>query len=214
MRASSSAARLDRLRPDAGLKIAAIICGIIKKFRVKAPDLRHEAEDRDPIDHRFPEVKVMNAVELLRRDYRDAIKLIKELEHAGGAAGTDPTAVETFNKLHRLLKMHLRMEEEVLHPRLKQLDPTRQLMRETEQKHSELNRVLKRLASLAPKTADFQDTLAELRDIIDYHLAREEAELFPKIEELSGSDELDQLGSRMEKIRNDSQIIASTTRHA
>ncbi|MFN7945096.1 MAG: hemerythrin domain-containing protein [Blastocatellia bacterium] len=154
----------------------------------------------------------MNAIEMLKEDHQEAFRLIEELETADDETGTDPTYTETFNKLNRALKMHTRVEEEVLYPAMEEFNETRDLIRESYKEHDQVEQLLAQLSTLAPNEEEFQDILAELRDAVEHHVDEEEGELFPKVEELCNQSRLQEMGRRMEEIKGNTQKVAATMR--
>ena len=154
----------------------------------------------------------MNAIELLKEEHQKITKLIKELETADNQTGTDPTDTETFNRFHQTLKMHSRIEEEVFYPMVERFEGAQHLIEESYREHHEADHLLERLATMAPKTEEFQLALAELRDSVEYHIEKEEDKIFPMVEKWCKKEELNGMGRRMEEIKNNSQIIAATMR--
>lgn len=156
----------------------------------------------------------MTAIELLKEDHQEAMRLIEELETAGEVEGesADSTDTETFNKLNQALRMHTRIEEDVFYPAMERFDQTRDLIRDAYQEHDKVDQLLAQLSTLAPDEEGFQNTLAELRDAIEHHVDEEEGELFPKAEELCDQKQLQEMGRQMEVMKNDSRVVAATMR--
>ncbi len=152
----------------------------------------------------------MNALELLKEDHQMAIRLIEELEAADNRVGTDPTQTETFNQLQQALKLHTRMEEEIFYPALETFDDTQDLAEEAYKEHDKVDRLLIRLSSQAPNEEEFQETLAELRSNLEHHIEEEENEMFPQAEELLGQRHLEEMGRQMQKMKDNTQVIAAT----
>lgn len=154
----------------------------------------------------------MNAIELLKEDHQEALRLMTELETAAEEAGTDPTYTETFNKLNQALKMHTRIEEEVFYPAMEEFNEMRDLVRESYKEHDQMDQLLMQLSTMAPNEEEFQETLAELRDAVEHHIEEEEGEMVPKAEELCNQSRLQEMGRKMEEIKNDSRRVAATMR--
>lgn len=154
----------------------------------------------------------MTATELLMKDHQEIMSLIEELEAADDQVGTDPTYTETFNRLNELLNMHTRIEGEVFYPAMKEFDESRDLVREFHKDHKEFDQLLSSLSTMAPNVERFQELLSDLRDNIERHVDEEENELFPMAEELCGQSELQEMGLRMQEMKEDSRAQAATVR--
>jgi len=154
----------------------------------------------------------MTATELLKNDHKKAMSLIGELETADDEVGMDPTYTETFNRLNELLKMHTRIEEDVFYPAMKEFDESRDLVREFDKEHKQLEQLLSQLSTMAPNVEEFQDTLSDLRENLERHVDEEENELFPIAEKLCDESRLLELGRQMQEMKSDSRVEAATVR--
>lgn len=141
----------------------------------------------------------MDAITLLREDHKLLRKLSKEL------AETTERAVETRKKLLKRLetelKAHTTIEEELFYPAI--LDATedvedRRMVAEGIEEHRAADRkVIPDLHRTDPSTIAYSGQLKVLKDYLFHHLEEEEEEMFPKVRELIGRKELQELGERM-----------------
>lgn len=154
----------------------------------------------------------MTAIELLKKDHQKAISLIEELETADDEVGMDPTYTETFNHLNELLKMHTRIEEDVFYPAMKEFDESRDLVREFQKEHKEVDLLLAQLSTMAPNVEEFQDILSEMWEILDRHIDEEENELFPMAERWCDESRLREMGRQMQEMKDNSRVEAATVR--
>jgi hemerythrin-like domain-containing protein len=154
----------------------------------------------------------MNAVEFLMEDHQKVLRLIEELEAVYEKVGTDPTDIETFNKLHQALRMHTEIEEALFYPAMEKFDVTRQIVEVAYQEHDVVDQLLSHLKTLAPNKIDFQEALAELRNNLEHHMQEEEGVLFPNAEELLKEDKLNELGRQMEEMKNNSKTVMAAMR--
>jgi hemerythrin-like domain-containing protein len=152
----------------------------------------------------------MNAIELLKEDHEQALRLIEELESVDEKVGTDPTDTEKFNKLHQTLRMHTEVEENFFYPVLEEFDEVKQLVEEAYQEHDRIDQLLSQLTTVAPNDAEFQEILAELRSNFEHHIEEEEGTLFPGAEEIFDEVELEELGRQMEEMKSNSKTVAAT----
>jgi iron-sulfur cluster repair protein YtfE (RIC family) len=154
----------------------------------------------------------MNAIELLKKDHQEALGLIGKLESADERPGTDPTDTENFNRLNEALKLHSQIEEEFLYPVMEEIEETRGLVEEAYEEHEKVDELLARLSAKAPKQEEFQGLLAELRSSLENHIQKEEDELFPKVEENLDQGELDDLGARIQELKQSGHAAAAATK--
>jgi iron-sulfur cluster repair protein YtfE (RIC family) len=135
----------------------------------------------------------------LREDHELLRKLSKEL------AETTERAVETRKKLLKRLeielKAHTTIEEELFYPAI--LDATddiedKRMVAEGIEEHRACDaKVIPDLHKTDPSTIEYSGQLKVLKDYLFHHLGEEEEEMFPKVRELIGRKELQELGERM-----------------
>jgi hemerythrin-like domain-containing protein len=147
----------------------------------------------------------MNIVELLREDHEEALQLIGELESVDEKIGTDPPDTEKFNKLHQALSLHNEVEGNFFYPIMEAFDEVKQLVEDAYQEHDRIDQLLSQLTTAAPNETAFQETLAELRNILEHHIEEAEGTLFPGAEELFEEVELEELGRQIEEIKSNSK---------
>lgn len=152
----------------------------------------------------------MTATELLKEDHQKALNLIGELEAAAHQVGKNPTHTDAFNHLNELLLMHTFIEDKVFYRSMKEYDESRDLVREFRKRDQEFEKLLSHLSALAPNVEEFQETLSDLRVIIERHIDEEENELFPLAEELCEQGELQDMGRTMREMKYDSRTKAAT----
>lgn len=139
----------------------------------------------------------MDAIALLREDHKLLRKLSKEL------AETTERAVETRKKLLKRLEAeltaHTTIEEELCYPAI--LDATddvedRRMVAEGIEEHRAADaKVIPDLHKTDPPTIEYTGRLKVLKDYLFHHLKEEE--MFPKVRELIGRKELQELGEKM-----------------
>jgi iron-sulfur cluster repair protein YtfE (RIC family) len=141
----------------------------------------------------------LDAITLLREDHELLRKLSKEL------AETTERAVETRKKLLKRLeielKAHTTIEEELFYPAI--LDATddiedKRMVAEGIEEHRACDaKVIPDLHKTDPSTIEYSGQLKVLKDYLFHHLGEEEEEMFPKVRELIGRKELQELGEKM-----------------
>jgi hypothetical protein len=73
--------------------------------------------------------------------------------------------------------------------------------------------MLSHLTTLAPNEIVFQETLAELRHNLEHHIEEEETILFPSAEELFDEVKLEEIGRKMEEMKNNSKTLMAAMKH-
>lgn len=141
----------------------------------------------------------MDAITLLREDHKLLRKLADEL------AETTERAVETRKKLLKRLetelKAHTTIEEELFYPAI--LDATddvedaRMVAEGIEEHRACDKKVIPDLHKGDPSTVAYSGQAKVLKDYIFHHLKEEEEDMFPKVRELIGRAELQELGEKM-----------------
>lgn len=144
----------------------------------------------------------MNITELLREDHREVESLISQLEGGGDH--------ETFGKIKNALKMHTKIEEEILYPAMEDFDETEELVDESYQEHDEVDQLLMEMSGTEPQSEEFQDLLAQLKESIEHHVEEEENKMFPNAESLLGAETLEEMGNKAEQMKNESTMTKTS----
>lgn len=150
----------------------------------------------------------MNVINLLKEDHREAIELIERLEDVK-ESNTVSEGEDLFRQLRGALEMHSSAEEEIFYPALKAFDETRDVVKEAYQEHNKIDQLLAEMALLSLADEEFQDKLAELKEVIEDHVSEEEEELFSRAEELFEESKLQEMGNQMQRIKKDPSLVAT-----
>ncbi len=142
---------------------------------------------------------ILDAITLLREDHKLLRKLSEEL------AETTEAAIETRKKLLRRLetelKAHTTIEEELFYPALldasEDIEDARRVAEGIEEHRACDKKVIPDLHKSDPSTIAHSGQLKVLKDYIHHHLKEEEEDMFPKVRELIGRKELQELGEKM-----------------
>ena len=141
----------------------------------------------------------MDAITLLREDHKLLRKLSKEL------AESTERAVETRKKLLKRLEAelaaHTTIEEELFYPAIldasDDVEDARMVAEGIEEHRGADAKVIPDLHKTDPSTIEYTGQLKVLKDYLFHHLEEEEEEMFPKVRELIGRTELQELGEKM-----------------
>ena len=148
----------------------------------------------------------MNAIELLKKDHKEASALMEQIEVADKG---DRSAKELFNELKQALTLHTQMEEQLLYPALKSFDETKDWVPEAIDEHQEVDEILTEMSALSPREDAFMDKLTELRDAVEHHVEEEETNIFPKAQKAMGQSRLDEMGRQMEQMKQAKSVTAT-----
>jgi iron-sulfur cluster repair protein YtfE (RIC family) len=163
------------------------------------------------------EEMIMNAVELLKEDHREALELLERLENMEEELDADEEGVEVlpndlFTQLKNALTLHTQVEEQVFYPAMREFDETRDQISEAIEEHEAVDQILEEMTEMSPEDDEFQDKLEELRENLEHHIEEEEDELFPKAEELCEPKRLDEMGRQIQKLKQGRSVAATTRR--
>jgi hemerythrin superfamily protein len=152
----------------------------------------------------------MNALDLLKMDHQEAASLMDQIEAAD--SGGQKSKTELFNQLKSALTLHTRMEEQIFYPALENHQETRELVKEAFSEHKEVKNLLSEISGLSPTSNDFMNKIAELRDNVDHHVEEEETEMFPKVKQVLSQSQIDEIGRRMQEMKQGKSTTATTKR--
>jgi hemerythrin superfamily protein len=134
----------------------------------------------------------MNAIELLKADHEKVKSLFKQAEAEGG------NNWELFKKIKEELDVHTHIEEEILYPRIKEVEELTDIVLEGVEEHHQAKVVMREMEALSKDSEKFEPKMMVLMENVEHHIKEEEEEMFPKIEKLIAEEELEELGRRLE----------------
>jgi hemerythrin superfamily protein len=137
----------------------------------------------------------MDAINLLKTDHRKVDKIFSELEKGNGNRD------QLFKELATELTVHAEIEEKLFYPAVKDAEPTHDLVLESFEEHKQMKMVLGDLEQADKKTEEWIAGLKVLMEDVQHHVGEEENDLFPKVKKVLSSQELEDLGQRMEELK-------------
>jgi hypothetical protein len=152
----------------------------------------------------------MDALTLLKNDHEE---LKKHLE-----AGEDTTEraikarAEILDTVSTLLMAHERIEEEIFYPALKEHPNAKDLVLEGYQEHHVFDVLVDELQELVENDERWGAKFKVLKENIEHHVEEEEGEMFAAARKVFNERELEELGERMERMKNET-LTASLTAH-
>ncbi len=137
----------------------------------------------------------MNATQLLKEQHQEVKDLFEEFEGA-----EDPAEQrETFVKLADAISAHSTIEEKIFYPSVK-VPETEELLTESVEEHLSVKRLIADLLELDEADASFKAKVKVLQEQIEHHVEEEEGDLFPKVKKLFIAEELEAMGTEMERM--------------
>jgi len=141
----------------------------------------------------------VDAFALLKEDHDRVKKMLNE-----GEATTErgvKTRTELFAQLKTALTAHEAMEEEVLYPALKENPKAREIALEGFEEHHVVDTILAELEQTDPADEEWGAKFTVAKENLEHHIEEEETEMFPKAREVFSREELDEMGARMNEIK-------------
>ncbi len=142
----------------------------------------------------------MNAIELLKADHKTVDKLFQKVK-----ATEEGEHKELFEKIKQELDAHTHIEEKIFYPRLKEEEKLEDITLEGIEEHHQAKMFLRELANLTEDSEKFEPKLKVLMEDITHHVQEEEGKMFPDVEKVIDSAELEELGKRMEEEKKNFQ---------
>lgn len=141
----------------------------------------------------------MDVVELLEKDHEKVKDLLEKVEKTTSRGVK--TREELYARIRSELELHTYIEEQILYPRLKKEDETKDLTFEAVEEHRLVKQLLQELSDLPVDDDVWQAKMTLLKEMVEHHIDDEEEELFPEMKAAIPKDELEQLGERMAQLK-------------
>jgi hemerythrin superfamily protein len=140
------------------------------------------------------------AVQLLKDDHKTVEDLFARYEAAGEDATEEKRQIR--DRIVKELSVHAYIEEEVFYPATKEArKETEEMVQEALEEHSKAKDMLRKLSALDPDDSEFDEVMRHLVTDIRHHVEEEENEMFPKVSESLSSQELSDLGDRLQEAK-------------
>ena len=142
----------------------------------------------------------MNALTLLKQDHQNVAALFERFEKAAPDDAEELRAVA--DKIVEHLSMHAAIEEQVFYPAVRakaaEEEPT---VLEALEEHHAVKLLLREIEKLPPTDERFTAKLRVLVEQVRHHVEEEENELFPKAREAFTVQELEDVGTTMQQMK-------------
>ena len=145
----------------------------------------------------------MDALTLLKDDHQKMRKLLSELE------STTERGVKTREDLYARIKseltVHEIIEEEIFYPALKDHPKAKDIVLEAYEEHHVVDTVMAELQELPVDDETWGAKAKVMQENVEHHMEEEEGEMFQKARQVFDKDELELLGTRMERRKTEAQ---------
>ena len=149
----------------------------------------------------------MNAFSLLKADHKKVADLLEKLD-ATTERGVK-TREDLFKKLKTELDVHTRIEETIFYPALEKAEETHEITLEAFEEHALVKQLLTELESMPKDDEQWTAKMTVLKENIEHHVEEEEGEMFKKARKVLNEQEIDLLGTRMEKAKEEQLAAAA-----
>jgi hemerythrin superfamily protein len=143
-----------------------------------------------------------DVIDILTQDHREVEAMFGELESLmqTGSSTDDDRRKDLVDQVTIELVRHSVAEEVAVYPKVKEKVSEEEAER-AKREHAEAEETMKRLENLDVDDAAFEREIGKLMSEIRQHVAEEEGEMFPRMREVLTTEELVDLGTRVEAIK-------------
>lgn len=140
----------------------------------------------------------MDGFKLLEQDHDRVKRLCAELEEAN----TVERRKQLFAEIEGEIKLHEECEEKVLYPTLRDHPGLKDIVLEGYQEHHLVDVIMGELRNLSPGDETWPAKAKVMKESLEHHIEEEEGEMFPKARKELSKPQIEELGRRMEEIKN------------
>jgi len=149
----------------------------------------------------------MNAFTLLKNDHKKVAGILEKLEETTERALK--TREELFAQLKNELDIHANIEETIFYPVLKKAEESRDITLEAFEEHRIVKQLLAELEQSSKDDEQWTAKFTVLKENIEHHVEEEEGEMFTKARKVLSEEEIETLGTRMEKAKGEQKAAAA-----
>jgi len=149
----------------------------------------------------------MDAISLLKQDHKTMKKIMEDID-ATTERGVK-TREDLLAKMKQELTLHERIEEEVFYPALREHKKAKDIVLEAYEEHHAVDTLLEELEAVPFDDETWSAKFTVIKENIEHHIEEEEGEMFDKARQVLDGDELEDLGARMQQMK-DEQKQSST----
>ena len=145
----------------------------------------------------------MDALTLLEQDHQKVKQLMGEIEKTTERG--IKTREQLFNKLVQELTVHEKIEEQIFYPEVMERATSKQLeelVTESYEEHHVVDIVKAEIETTPFEAEEWAAKFKVMMENIEHHaFEEEEGKMFPKVRRALGKDELEDMGTRMQELK-------------
>lgn len=149
----------------------------------------------------------MNAFTLLKADHKTVAGILEKIDSTTERGVK--TREELFTRLKNELEVHTRIEETIFYPALEEEKETRDITLEAFEEHRLVKQLLNELESMSKDDEQWTAKFTVLKENIEHHVEEEEDEMFKKARKVLSEEDIENLGSRMEKAKQEQKAAGA-----
>jgi hemerythrin-like domain-containing protein len=149
----------------------------------------------------------MDAVKLLEEDHKKVKKMLGDLDSTTERGVK--TREELFTKVKRELTVHESIEEEIFYPALKEHPKAKDLVLEAYEEHHVVDMVMAEISEVPFDDETWGAKLTVMKENVEHHIEEEEDEMFKQARQVFSTEELEELGDRMQARKE--ELLAATS---
>ena len=142
----------------------------------------------------------MDAFNLLKADHRKVAELFEQLESASGKRKLD-----VFKQIKTELDLHAHIEEKIFYPALEEAAETHDIVLEAYEEHKQVKTLLSQLSRSRTANDEWEAKAKVLQENVEHHVEEEENELFKKARAVLNSEDVEELGMRLQEEKDKKQ---------
>ena len=149
----------------------------------------------------------MDALSLLEADHREVKKMLAEGEKTTERA--EKTRTELFDELKSAMVLHERIEEEIFYPALKAHPKAKDIVLEGFEEHHVVDEIMGELEQTDVTDETWAAKFKVMKENIEHHIEEEEGEMFKSARQVFDEAELEELGARMQELKQAGQEVGA-----
>jgi len=149
----------------------------------------------------------MNAFTLLKQDHQTVARILEKIDSTTERGVK--TREELFTRLKKELDVHTRIEETIFYPALEEEKESRDITLEAFEEDRLIKQLIKELESMSKDDEQWTAKFRVLKENIEHHVEEEEDEIFKKARNVLSEKDLESLGSRMDRARQEQKAAGA-----
>ena len=154
--------------------------------------------------------KSLDAIELLEADHRAVEALFHEFRQLSQHQASGSRRRALAEQICLELTIHMRLEEEIFYPPVREAVRDDDLLDEAEVEHAGAKELIAQILSMKPEAELYDAKVTVLGEYIDHHVKEEREEMFPKARKC-GLD-LARLGEQLSMRKRELQAVPEALR--